>query len=125
MTPYVVSGLDGVTVVVDHELRQRIAGAATSTAAALRAARGLERSDTAGGRDEALQTLLALLEKACDDLHAAQARQPASYEETLFPTAAMAFAAIEELTNGQALGFIIRRDGMGRCRVRLWQVPRV
>jgi hypothetical protein len=107
----------------DDGLHQRLAGAATSLAAAMRTAEGLRRRNSSGGSDEQLQTLLALLEKTFDDLHAAQSGQPTSCEETLYPSAAMAFAAIERLTNEARVGFMIRRDGAGRCRVRLWQVP--
>jgi hypothetical protein len=107
----------------DHELHQRLAGAATSLAAAMRTAEGLSHHNSAAVSDEHLQTLLALLERASDELHAARLGQPTTYEETLFPSAAMAFAAIERLTNGEGIGFMIRRDGVGRCRVRLWQAP--
>jgi hypothetical protein len=106
---------------LDHKLHQRLAGAATSLAAAMRTAEGLSCRNSSVASDEHLQTLLALLEKASDDLHAVRSGQPTSYEETLFPNAAMAFAAIERLTNGEGVGFMIRRDGVGRCRVRLWQ----
>jgi cell division protein ZapA (FtsZ GTPase activity inhibitor) len=114
--------LKGLTVMFDHGLHQRLGRAATSLAAAMRTAEGLSCRNSSAS-DEHLQTLLALLEKAYDDLHAAQSGQPTAYEETLFPTAAMAFAAIERLTNGEGIGFLIRRDGVGRCRVRLWQAP--
>jgi hypothetical protein len=106
----------------DHELHQRLAGAATSLAAAMRTAERLSCRNSSAS-DEHLQTLLALLEKASDDLHAAQSGQPTTCDETLYPSAAMAFAAIERLTNGEGVGFMIRRDGIGRCRIRLWQVP--
>jgi hypothetical protein len=105
----------------DHEQHQRLAGAATSLAAAMRTAEGLSHHNSAAVSDEHLQTLL--LERASDELHAARLGQPTTYEETLFPSAAMAFAAIERLTNGEGIGFMIRRDGGGRCRVRLWQAP--
>jgi hypothetical protein len=107
----------------DHELHQRLAGAATSLAAAMRTAEGLNGRNSQVMSDEQLQTLLALLEKASDDLHAVQWGQPTTYEETLYPSAAMAFAAIERLTNGEGVGFMIRRDGIGRFRIRLWQAP--
>jgi hypothetical protein len=89
----------------------------------MRTAEGLSHRNSRAGSDEQLQTLLALLEKASDDLHAAQSGPPTTYEETLYSSAAMAFAAIEQLTNGEGVGFMIRRDGVGRCRVRLWQGP--
>jgi hypothetical protein len=66
----------------DHEMHQRLAGAATSLAAAMRTAEGLSCRNSSA-RDEHLQTLLALLEKASDDLHAARSGQPTTCDETL------------------------------------------
>jgi hypothetical protein len=91
--------------------------AAASIGGALRAAQSLADKQKDEGSVEVAQMLLLLLKRAAIELHGAGATTPS---ETMYPCAAMMVAALEQLPPGQAMGFKFRRDGAGRCFLRIW-----
>lgn len=107
----------------DYELRGVLREAAIYVDAAVMAARMMGVKGEAEQRaDDGVQAILAFLEKAAEDLERATSGQAATppHSEIVYPTKAMALKAIEALQLDDAVGFQIRRDGEGRCLLRIW-----
>jgi hypothetical protein len=110
-------------MLADYELRGLLREAAIYVNAAVMAAKTMGREAAAGSEtDEGVQTILAFLEKAADDLERATSDQEprAPHKLLVFPSKGAALKVIEKLPMEDALGFHIMPVGEGRCSLRMW-----
>lgn len=109
-------------MLADYELRGLLREAVIYVDAAKLAARTIGAAGVERGTEEGVQTILGFLEKAAEELERATLDAPIvpPHRETIFPSKAMALSAIERLPIDETVGFQIRRDGEGRCSVRMW-----
>ena len=99
---------------IDLQRAQLLDAVSSSLNAAIGSAQALNE-ETATAR-----ALVALLERTAAELQAFKSAQTSIYTDAIYPEAAMALAVIETLSPGHAVGFLFRRDGAGRCFVRMW-----
>ncbi|MBX2804651.1 MAG: hypothetical protein KTR19_01655 [Hyphomicrobiales bacterium] len=103
----------------DHELHTVITTAAASLMYAAEVAERIAR-DT---KHEEIQTLIAYLERASDKLDIARSEKLTAHDEAIYPDRVSALAAIVALPRLDSVGFQLRPDASGRCKLRLWFTP--
>ena len=106
----------------DYDLRGLLREAAIGVEAAIVTLKMLFGMRAEHVRVDSQQAIIEFLEKAAEDLETVTSarRWTGDHTDIVFPTEAMALSAIERLQLKDISSVQVRRDGEGRCLIRIW-----